>query len=376
VTQTVVDLILRHFAEEKLEEINNMFMHTMDTAFLSDDGKKIKAMMELLRSVAEMETLSENTWSYVGRFLVYYVGIASASNITYTEDSVRRDLDNMAEVIPTMTGYVKAVASNVFNKKTFDEVQDALLYSIVNTGIDGFILTMGVFTFGIMPTATLATRLVKLQYFKAFYPELLIPKFLQDSLEELKFISTLDRWDIMRTAGDRVPLLKFQTAERFGITDPEYFGFEYIEEITGNQLKKRKEFIEHKLSRLDKRLEEDGVSYLKRKELIEKTRIEMNEYKYKVKKGKTKIVLEKLRERETFLQKVPRETQGFFEGAQLGRNLNIGFLVFSLFSAGFSEVIRDETVKKLKSSMTILVVNDIKMLNSVLNTMEVWQRKM
>ena len=130
-SSTAVGIYAHRKAGDSLNIIKEAFSHGLDTVYLSEDGKKIKGMMDLLQTAATMEETGVPDWSYIGKILVFYAATKARSEVPVTPDDVRRDLDEL-QITPEMEEeYVSAIADLTFDNKTFQEVGAAVVMNKV-----------------------------------------------------------------------------------------------------------------------------------------------------------------------------------------------------------------------------------------------------
>ena len=132
---TIADVYLQCQADKDLMTLESMFSHGI-SSFLSEGGRHVRGMMDLLQTTAVMAELKDPVWNYAGKMLMFYVTTAIASNVTYTADDVYSDLDRMQIAIPKLDAYVNAFSDDAFNKSTFQGVDSKIALSRTKFIID------------------------------------------------------------------------------------------------------------------------------------------------------------------------------------------------------------------------------------------------
>ena len=99
--------------------INKAFDGGINTLYLSEEGKKIKSMMDFLQTIHGMNQFGGRRWEYIGQVLREYVKSASASNRTYTAADVRRDLAKLDMTGTEMDDYIENIFHATFNQPEF-----------------------------------------------------------------------------------------------------------------------------------------------------------------------------------------------------------------------------------------------------------------
>ena len=345
-----VDLVGHNlFANKDLKSIENIFSHGLDTIYLSEQGKYIKGMMDLLQTTATMMNHRDPTWTYIGRMLLYYLSTAAASNVTYTAADVRMDLDRLQTAIPKLDAYVNAFSDVAFGMRTFPEIEHALLvdkylfWSQVVLTIPGVAIILGVH--------------IREWLNNNRAPFVDINMFELESLDDLVSLrnklsfGTHEPWDeiqgrIQNTKFANKEIKKFQRLCGFDLV----FSVKeiYHEDVSGRV------FVLVKNDDLNEMLS------------LSKSTLEVSRESY------FKDAMEKLDEHIDTLHR-QRETLRYAEQSVKARVAGYVMMGILLGVQGYEFYELHETVDKLRESAKGLVATDEHMMSIVLNTIRTWQ---
>ena len=114
----ITDIVARVMGEKKLGDLSGIFNGGINTAYFSEEGRKITGMINFVQTINGMNKAA-GRWKYMGQVLTGYVKISAASNDTYTAADVHRDLARLEITGTEMDDYITNMFRATFNQREF-----------------------------------------------------------------------------------------------------------------------------------------------------------------------------------------------------------------------------------------------------------------
>jgi hypothetical protein len=160
--------VVAEWIDSKAEDINiaveQIVSDSIDDAYLTEQGRGIKAFMGLLEVMAFMAAHEDKArWDYLGQVCIFYVAKYAASGAEITRENVRDDLDQLQKtIIDLQQGYAIAMFNETFHKPSREEVVNAILANKMAFLADLFVLSAAGFS-GLVTTWNWAAGKIRLR---------------------------------------------------------------------------------------------------------------------------------------------------------------------------------------------------------------------
>jgi len=161
---SVVAALIDDSAEDRRNAVDQFVSDSIDDAYLTEQGRGIKAFMGLLEVMAYMAAHEDKArWDYLGQVCIFYVAKYAASGAEITRENVRDDLDQLQKtIIDLQQGYAIAMFNETFHKPSREEVVNAMLANKMAFLADLFVLTAAGFS-GLVTTWNWAAGKIRLR---------------------------------------------------------------------------------------------------------------------------------------------------------------------------------------------------------------------
>ena len=333
--------------------------------YMTEQGKQAKGMIDFLQTISTMNETGERLWIYLSTTLMGYVKLAVTSNVTYTVDKVRRDLNKMQISRWDMDENVKLMADVAFGNSAIHGVtitswlQYMIRWVPINLSLTGFSAKNWKKTY---------------QYWKTDKE-----KF---RLKQREFSNLMDSFGHLDTWENNLKTMKeglLQQEQLISKLINDEFITEHEFMMCNLRGRYRRDIVEYRYERpssVNNRGEVTGYKLREnvRDEIIKyKTgTINIDEEIIDVVHGKTIPELEK---RIRLVEEVARGPPKLYDYLKEARSWerSISFAVFSLISGVLDVVLTRKTVENLNDFVSSAIDNDIYATSVMENTLKAWQ---